>query len=162
MGRQVPFYMTCEDEVSFVEYVRTTCNVCLFLGHAPAPEPVCLDVLPEENVEGWFQLFLWDRDHCPPPLFDYIENRGYYVDHLSSEVIEFSRSSIAGKEMQAGRIWAEFYRVVGDDYVEKGPYLKKWFRKLANWIRRNAVRKEPGGYVLPGAAKFCAEGGKLV
>jgi len=153
--------MAKEDEEAFVEFVKKRRNVCMFLWCSSTPSPVCLDSLPERDVEGWFSIYFWDMDNSPPPIFKYYEKIGYSIDQLNSEVIEFSRSVIDGTVLRHGRIWASFERLSGDHLVQKSEHLKKWFRQLAGWIRRSAVRREQMGYVLPGAAKFCEEGGTL-
>ena len=44
----------------------------------------------------------------------------------------------------------------------KSEAFRKWFERLARWLRRNSIRNEFGECVMPGAAKFVRQGGKLV
>jgi len=63
-----------------------------------------------------------------------------------------------------GRIWAEMHVWESDGNIQKrkSESFRKWFDRLANWIKRRSVRDEHGDYLLPGAAEYAKQGGKLV
>lgn len=164
MGRQVNFYMTRADEREFMRFVRSDRNVEVFKGHFPSQEIPFLAELPQEGEVDGFQLFLWDRDNSPPPIVRYVKEQGYFVpDFFSSEIIEFSRCFIDERRVLGGRIWAEMAFWDGNPPVlhRKSESFRKWFSRLATWIKRHATRNSVGEYVMPGAAEFVKNGGQL-
>jgi hypothetical protein len=108
MGKQVNFYMTAADELNFVEFVRSDRDVAIFKSMLPTKEIMDLTELPRAGEMFWFSLCLWDRDHCPPPTLNYIQQHQHYrVDKTASEVIEFHRCGMDEGRLVRGRIWAE-------------------------------------------------------
>lgn len=164
MGRQVNFYMTDADEAEFVEFVRSDRNVGIFMYAMPTNDIPLLTELPKQGVPCWCALYLWDRDHSPAPKIDYVPQQRYYVvDPFASEVIEFSRSHLDEGRLVRGRIWAEMGVWQSDGtLVSKSESFRKWFDRLANWIKRRSVRDKLGEYILPGAAEYAKQGGRLV
>ncbi len=164
MGKQVNFYMTDADEADFVEFVRSDRNVGIFMYAMPTSDIPLLAELPKPGVPFWFSLWLWDRDHSPAPKIDYVpEQRYYVVEPIASEVIEFTRSHLDEGCLVRGRIWAEMAVWQSDGtLVGKSESFGKWFDRLANWIKRRSVRDNRGDYVLPGAAEYARQGGRLV
>ena len=62
-----------------------------------------------------------------------------------------------------GRIRAEMTTWAKDGtLLVKSESFVKWFDRLANWIKRHSVRDERGEYLLPGAAEYAKQGGRLV
>jgi hypothetical protein len=166
MGRQVNFYMTAEDEREFVAFVRSDRDVRVFKSVSPSTEISFLDELPPVGEPFWFALCLWDRRLSAPEL-SHIEQQGYYaVKETESEVIQFHRCGLDEGRLVRGRIWAEMeYWDLSRNpphRVRKSESFRRWFDRLANWVKRHSVRDERGDYILPGAAKFAKEGGKLV
>lgn len=166
MGRQVYFYMTRSDEREFLRFVRSDRDVAIFMDATRSSEVEPIDTLPEKGVPGWFMLWLWDRANSPAPKMDYVAEQKYYtVDRFSSEVIEFSRSCMDEGRLVRGRIWAEMVYWDRKDPAagpfEKSESFKKWFNRLANWIKRRSTKDEVGDYMLPGAAEFARSGGTL-
>lgn len=164
MGKQVNFYMTDRDEADFVEFVRSDRDVGLFMSVVPTNDVPLLAELPKQGVPFWFSLCLWDRDHSPAPKIDYVPEQRYYtVDEIRSEVIQFWRSHLDEGRLVRGRIWAEMAVWQNDGtLLRKSESFRKWFDRLANWIKRHSVRDDRGDYVLPGAAEYARQGGRLV
>lgn len=156
--------MTDSDEKDFVQFVRSDRNVGIFMYAMPTEDIPLLTELPKQDVPFWFALWLWDREHSPTPKIDYVpEQRYYVVEPIASEVVEFSRSHIDAGRLVRGRIWAEMavWQSNGS-LLSKSDSFRKWFNRLANWIKRHSVRDERGDYVLPGAAEYAKQGGRLV
>jgi hypothetical protein len=164
MGKQVNFYMTLSDEDEFVDSLRSHNNVVIFMEVQPLDKIAFLEDLPAPDTPGWFALCLWHRGISPPPKLKYISQQGYYaVNKSNSEVIEFDRSTMHEGRLVRGRIWAEM-AIWNEDgtLVYKSDDFRKWYNRLANWIKRHSVRDRYGDYVLPGAAEYSKQGGRLV
>ena len=165
MGKQVNFYMTNEDETAFLSFVRSDRCVCILPERMPSGDVLCLEGLPDRSADAWFQVWLWDREHCSRPCLKYVEKQKHYVvDFLTSEVIQFSRSYYDEQRLVRGRIWAEF-KLFDLNHLgkskEKSASFVKWFNRLAGWIRRTGLKNEVGDYLLPAAVKYVAAGGRL-
>lgn len=130
----------------------------------PTNDIPLLAELPKQGVPFWFALYLRDRDHSPTPQIDYVpEQRYYVVEPVASEVIEFERSHLDEGRLVRGRIWAEMAVWQSDGtLLSKSESFRKWFDRLANWIKRRGVRDKYGHYVLPGAVEYAKQGGRLV
>ena len=165
MGKQVNFYMTASDELKFVEFVRSDRNVTIFKAVQPIAEIADIHAMPPQGEPYWFSLYLWDRDHSPPPLMSYIQQQGHYhVEEFESEVIQFTRCGIDEGRLVRGRIWAEMNGWRRDDpatIVNKSDAFVAWYQRLANWIKRHSVRNDNGEFILPGAARFAEQGGSM-
>jgi hypothetical protein len=115
MGKQVNFYMTAEDEQEFLSYIRSDRDVGIFKYTLPSTDIPFLNELPPHGEPFWAALWLWDRDHSPPPVLTYVERQKYYtVAEVESEVIEFDRCGLDEGRLVRGRIWAEMNGLSGD------------------------------------------------
>ncbi len=165
MGKQVNFYMTAEDEQEFLSYVRSDRDVGIFKFDVPSTEIPFLNELPPQGEPFWAALWLWDRDHSPRPVLTYVERQKYYaVEESQSEVIEFHRCGLDEGRLVRGRIWAEMNGWHGHDpatIIRKSDAFRKWYDRLAKWIKRRSTRDSVGDYMLPGAAAFAQKGGRL-
>lgn len=164
MGKQVNFFMAASDEADFIKFARSDRNVGITIDGTPTDSLSLLDELPERDIPFWFTVWLWDQDNSPSPILQYIPEQNYFVvDRFASEVIEFSRSYLDEGRLVRGRIWAEMGVWRSDGTLHnKGVSFEKWFDRLANWIKRHSVRDDRGDYLLPGAADYAKQGGKLV
>ncbi len=164
MGKQINFYMTNSDEEEFLNFVRSDRSVGVFMVTMPTDSIPLLTELPQSEIPFWLSICLWDRDNSPQPNLRYVTEQKYYVVNKStSEVIEFLRSNIKKRSISRGRIWAEMAMWESDGtLVRKSETFEKWYDRLARWIRRHSVRYDKGVYVMPGAAEFKKQGGRLV
>ena len=165
MGRQVGFYMTEADEYEFVQFIRSDRDVGI-LGYAmPSRDTPLLGELPAKGTPFWFSVWLWDIASGARPVVRYVPEQEYYAaDPFESEIIEFFRSFLDEGRLVRGRIWAEmeYWRMEEPPVLcRKSASFRKWFERLARWIRRRSQRDELGDYVLPGAAEFARNGGQL-
>jgi len=165
MGRQVTFYATTADESEFVRFIRGDADAKILPAVVPVPAIEALSQLPALGTPFWFTLMLWNN-RCNPPVFCAVRGRDYYsIDSIASEVIEFSRSYFAEGELVRGRIWAEMVGWRKEDpsvTFDKSDVFKRWFNRLAGWIRRKGEKNAVGDLLLPGALEFVRAGGKIV
>jgi hypothetical protein len=166
MGKQVGFYMSMSDEDDFMRFLRSDRNIGIFIDPIPTQKIPLLEELPTEETLGGSLLWLWDQDHSPAPTLKYSSEQRYYLlDFFASEVIQFLRCNLDEGRLVRGRIWAEMNYWRYDDpptLIEKGTEFRKWYNRLASWIKRHSVRDKYGDYVMPGAAEFQQQGGRLV
>jgi hypothetical protein len=164
MGKQVNFYMAASDEANFMDFVRSNRSVGITIDGTRTEGISLLADLPERGRPFWFSVWLWDQDNSPSPVLQYVPQQQYFVvDRFASEVIEFTRSYLDGDRLVRGRIWAEMTFLKTDGVAQnKDTCFRKWFDELANWIKRRSTRDRCGDYVLPGAAEYAAQGGRLV
>jgi len=166
MGTQINFYMASEDELKFVEYLHSQDGVRILKDWTESMKPTELEHLPEPGTPGWFQVWLYNSNVSPFPTTHFVDKQSRYcIDPFSQEVIEFDRS--VGREgfVERGRLWAEFSGWDRSDphvTIQKSDDFRRWFKRLAGWIKRSASRNDVGDYVMPAAARFAAEGGRLV
>ena len=59
-GRQIPVAMSEPAEELFLQFLRRTASIRIFVSRASQPELLCLDRLPPRK-SGKTQFFLWNR-----------------------------------------------------------------------------------------------------
>ncbi len=165
MGRQTSFYMSKDDEIEFVDYVRTADDIVIVAKTS--------DTVLEETFQYFYELegrpygegcHLWNRDISLTPAVDYIPEQGYYcVDSMQSEVLNPRRSKMTNQGLSMGRIHVDD-RYLSDDEMESLPKSEaflQWYEQICQWVKEHSVRKENGAFVLPGAAAMIDEGVEL-
>jgi hypothetical protein len=166
MGKQVNFFMHGGDEEALLAAARQRGELYILRDTSPTETFDLHTDLPSRDELGWFQVWLWDRTVCKPPVASWVQQQSYYtVDRFASEVIELGRSYEDEGRLVRGRIWAEFtgWRTGASQVTfEKSPSFQKWFNSLASWIKRHYTRTPEGWYVGPGAQEFHQRGGRLV
>ncbi len=164
MGKQVNFYMTDSDEEDFFSFTRSDRDAVIILDGMTSEDYPCFTDMPEREAPFSYSVWLWDRDHSPTPILTEIPKHHFFlVDRFGSEVIQLSRCSVEEKCLVRGRIWAEMAMWESDGtLVRKSKTFEKWYDRLARWIRSHSVRYDKGVYVMPGAAEFEKQGGRLV
>ena len=164
MGKQVNFYMDERDEREFVTFVLSDPGTRLCLHDSQTGALQYIANLDDHALSPLTPLDLWHSAKSPPPILVYLENRkGYYIDRLQSEVIEFSRCHLKGQTLTRGRLWMDRRKLNTDatDFLKKSDAFDKWYQNLANRIRKLGQRNAAGNYVWPGAAEHVAAGGFL-
>lgn len=153
------------DERNFIKFLRTDDDVLILSSRACSAEPDILAKLPDEEVPWGFQVWLWNVKISPPPKVYFVpEHKYYYLDPLPSEVIQFSRCRMVNGCLAQGRLWMEangWERSDPGTIIRKGDSFTRWYNRLSNWIKRQAISNESGFYFLEGAARFVANGGKV-
>ncbi len=154
--------MTKEDEEEFLEFVRTTGKIEILPNRMSSPEERS-EELPSPEPSGlWLTVYLYNSLIPGQLAFRYFDQTNCHVDPTNSPVIEFWRSDWSGKLLYPGRIWAEMYQPNPETGTfELHAEFKKWYEKIAGWIRRNYTRKGPLTYLGPEAMKLYEGGGEL-
>jgi hypothetical protein len=98
-------------------------------------------------------------------IMDYVDTgeQFYWID-MAAPLIEFTSSFIReGGILVQGRIWADMYRLEGNEFVYKGDDFKIFYETLAKWIRKNYKRvKGIDGYFGKEALAWYEVGGNIL
>ena len=146
MGRQVEFYMWGQDEREFIDFVKSTGEVIILPYTSPKADMPALAELPPASDE--FMLWLFNRNVSSRLLTRFVQQQDYnVVDRDLSSVVEFSRTVLSEGVLVPGRLWAIFNYVTPDmQWAYKEPEFKKWYERLARWIRKNYSRDPDLGH----------------
>ncbi len=173
MGRQVNFYMYGADEAQFVQFVLSQNLVVLLASPTETAVPVTLDRLPNDDPSRILHSDLYFWRQGDPVTMRRTEIRAgplegqilYFVDELSSSVIQFLRSYLRGDigVLTRGRIWAEMWRLEEGQFIDKGESFRAWYENIAGWIRRHYEKIRAGSfcYVGPDARRWYEAGGRF-
>ena len=181
------FYMISPDEEqSQVDFLRQESNVKIVCYRTFTPELDVRDTMPPLGSDFSFRCYLWDVDHSPPPINEYIPTQNHYViDDFKSEIIQFNRCSIryegGGNAVKDGEPWVSHGRIainhkrwINGELAECPKHFLAFFERARKWIKKNgapikegphlgiySVGSHKGFYVFPSVEKFFAEGGKV-
>lgn len=181
MGKQTRFYALPKDEMMFLEFVRTFPETYRVSSKSPdssivsfilpwstdLPEPVFRDFyLGKGNINGLEPFIRKGSKKVYSEIKkDYLETgeRFFWID-MSAPLVEFTPSFFRDDgRLTQGRIWADFYWLVGNGFVYKGDDFKAFFETLAKWIRKNFKKlKGIDGYFGPEALAWYESGGKIL
>lgn len=164
MGRQISFYMSREDEIEFVDFVRETGDVVILSQTSSRANLEEFDYFFElagrEYGEG---CHLWNRDLSLTPKIKHFPEQEYFcLDFMQSEVLNPWRSKITKHGLSMGRIHVEDRYLTDDmESLSKSEAFLAWYKDICTWITKHSVRKANGAYVLPGAASMIDESVEL-
>jgi hypothetical protein len=158
MGKQVQFYMTHEDEKSFLASINRLAPVRLVYQLFSDPSHMELTsfapVASRDVVNA--NLCLVNTTLVTPLKVYSCPKQPSQVDKLESEVVEFHRCEPFKTMLIHGRLWfAE--QTMG---VRQSDAFIKWANSLLKWVRRNYARDARGYYVAPNALEL-SKAGKL-
>lgn len=169
MGRQVEFYMLCEDLACFEAALRTNDGVAILAERMPTPEPRELETLGPLPL-GFWGRYLVRRSDMDKLRIDHVPQQGDYVIRAAfSPVVEFSPSRLAEDKgrLSPGRMWFATRTWDGTSWFEPTKDFLKWADGLLNSIRRGkqySLMKDPengGRYISQRAAEWRDQGGRL-
>jgi hypothetical protein len=147
MGKQVEFYMTKEDEMEFVRYLRGGATVRLMYNSIEGEEEEEVrDVLPLAGGRA-SNLSLVNLDVVPEVVFYPAPLGMRIVNVAESDVVQFNRCESKDGFLLPGRLWFE-ERALGRTKPEE---FKRWARSLLAWIRRAYSRDGDDRFVGPNA-----------
>lgn len=161
MGRQVRFYMTREDEVEFLSFVRTTGDVKIIAQTSEAPNGDRFSTFQElQGRRLGSDCELWNASISPPPEFKHVPSRGIYcLDFLQSEVINVSPSFLVDQRLTQGRLHIETTILAAKkELAWKGAEFLEWYEQLSRWIRRNYKGRHHGDCVSARAEALVKRG----
>ena len=163
--------LSLEEEQGLVDHLRQDCDIKIVFKRSFTPELDIRETLPARNSGAyWWCSLLWDADHSPSPINQYIPTQNHYIiDEFKSEVIHFDRCAIHDKDgnpwIDIGRIAIDHKLWVGNELIERPKHFIALFEKARKWIKKNGVRNLEGPYegiyVFPSAEKFFKEGGSV-
>lgn len=164
MGRQVNFYMLCETEKKFIEFVKNSGNISIYLSRSDTPVPIEITALPEPfSIPYGYLVYFFNRDVSKVLRTRFVEKQQYYlIDSSESSVIEFSRCALKSNKLREGRIWIEPHRVVCGKFVKKEPEFITWYKTIERWVKKNFIKREDRYYIAPDVEKWISKGGKLI
>jgi hypothetical protein len=165
MGKQVQFYMTHEDEKSFLASISDIAPVRLVFKSFVHPSPMELgSFAPVGSHELDAHLCLVNTTLVTPPKVEsYPQHSRRYVDPAESEVVEFTRCELAKGRYKPSQTWLRNGRLWFDEQhmlVRKSDAFINWANSLLKWIRRSYERDSRGIYVAPNALEL-SKAGKL-
>jgi hypothetical protein len=182
MGKQVNFYMLRDDELDFLQFISLQTDFILvseisseakiqiiedrFLDQSIQVDLVQLILKDKSvNIEEKYLVRHEERKYITE-LACYV-NTGkilYILDSMNAPVIEYSRSRfLPDHRLTRGRIWAEMYELVNQEFIYKGVEFEKSYERVARWLRRNLVRENRVPFYLgKEARKWYREGGELL
>jgi hypothetical protein len=181
MGKQVRFYALPKDEALLLEFVRSipetyrvspkssnpTINSFVIPWSKELPKMVfnknyfCNikhNALKTYIRRGSYKVYSEEK-------MDYVDTgeQFYWID-IAAPLVEYTSSFIRedGRLVQ-GRIWADMYRLEGNEFMYKGDDFKIFYETLAKWIRKNYKRvKGIDGYFGKEAVAWSEGGGNIL
>lgn len=149
MGRQVEFYMTYADEISFLATLQERAGVRVLRNrYRDTGDPHVRDLKPVTIRDEDSFLSLVNESIQPAIRFSREGDRTMrLIDLRESEVIEFSRCHFVDDWLASGRLWFEERTLDGP----KAPRFVRWARSVVAQIRRTYKKTADGRYVGPDA-----------
>lgn len=157
MGRQIAVAMDLADEADFLQHLRSTADVQLFLCRASSPEQ--LSVSSFESDLGEFLIhnraFPWHQ------RLDWVGSTYCYFYDGDAPVAKYSRHPLrASNPTVAGRLyWSKYFVAQPSALSYDVAAFDRWFSSLVAWIRKHGKRRTHGSaeaWFLPGATRQLA------
>jgi hypothetical protein len=180
MGKQVRFYALPKDEQQFLDFIESVQGTYK-LASESSSHNISSFILPwsdKTRTMAFIKYFIGFGN--PNNLFTYIkkgrhkvynEEKMDYVDtgeqfywiDINAPLVEFTPSFIRNDEkLFQGRIWADLYRLEGNEFAYKGDEFCSLYESLAKWIRKNFKRvKGIDGYFGQEALDWYKNGGQI-
>jgi hypothetical protein len=148
-GRQIGVAMSEPAEELFLQFLRRTASIRIFVSHAPQPELLCLDRLPPRK-SGKTQFFLWNTDYPWTPDIAVASNGASYIRDIdSAPVIEYDRDplTLGCYDSHRGRIfWRKGLTPGGSYSFQNAAYTYSydaeqfagWYSQAVHWIKKNS------------------------
>lgn len=135
MGRQINLFMGGDDEAEFMNVIRNCGGALIDQWGTPLTQ--------EQVIRHKHRVYIgFPRSRVKKDIES-------WLDYSVSDVIEFDRSMIRERRIEAGRLWAEFNVF---DEQGRASRKEKWFEDkcdfLKKWITRNCrISKDKGYYI---------------
>ena len=155
--------MSEQDERIFLEFLRSTCDIQLFLPHASSPELFAIDELPSRS-SGKRQFIIWNKNFAWIPQFSETSHGGYYLkNYPSGPVLEYFRDSLKFSLYSShdhGRLYwpkspnPESLIATQAPYAYDHKEFSRWYDKIVRWLKSNGRvlgEKNFERYFLPDA-----------
>jgi len=162
MGKQTAVAMTDGDELLFLQFLRSLCEIRLLQSSAPTKEGIWLEhFLPRE--EGHRQFYIWNTHFPWQPEYGQVtkdrsgKGQGWYFIANSSQapLIEYNRHNFQDRFGHGyGRVYWSKYFAAPNGLSYDVDAFDKWYMQVVRWIRKNGRQKSKGTlnpYYLPDA-----------
>ena len=148
-GRQIPVAMSEPAEELFLQFLRRTASIRIFVSRASQPELLCLDRLPPRK-SGERRFFLWNTDYPWTPDIAVASNGASYIRDIdSAPVIEYDRDplTLGCYDSHRGRIfWRKGLTPGGSYFFQNAAYTYSydaeqfagWYSQAVHWIKKNS------------------------
>jgi hypothetical protein len=171
MGAQINFWMTAEDEGTFIDRLLQDEVVwterALELGGRPVARELS-EWIPRAEEQwimlirraDWHRLVVRDIAITPMPQMTHRVFKPWtMVGGDDSPAFQWRTCVRTNGVIKRGRIYYETDWFDGKYTHRKPPDAGKWFNRLVGWIRRNSEKDADGQhYVLPGASSKVKSG----
>jgi hypothetical protein len=133
MGHQVCLYLTKNDEVALLATLSREANIELRrVVFFEENERVIAQLLQDfDRSSAEQQIAITSSESAMTLLYDTFPEGHTRLDLGESEVVEFSRSRVAGNQARPGRLW---YRL-DSRRGTKSDAFKKWARELFGFVK---------------------------
>ena len=152
---QVNFFMTSEDEASFLDFLFSRTDTHILEGRffeLPNPTPLASK---DEISEG--DIFtLVSKELMPELIASSCGPAGYLFDMFFDPHIEFSRCRTSKKRLLNGRIYAKIGWLKPK---EANVVYKKWYCSIERWLKKLYRRVDRTWWFGPGAWEWSMAGG---
>lgn len=148
-GRQIAVEMSEPAEELFLQFLRRTANIRIFVSPAPKPELLCLDHLPPRKSRET-QLYLWNTNFPWTPDIAVASNGSSIIrDIHRAPVIEYGRDplTLGNYDSHSGRIfWSKGLTPGGSYSFQHAAYTYSydaeqfagWYSQVVRWIKKTA------------------------
>lgn len=153
MGKQILFFMNAEDEREFAQFVLQDPDV-VFIERQTDTSDIVECAAPGDPDRGFGVmspgLGIWSKRICPRVTMTKFASGSFWAHADNEEVIEFSRCTLHGRIMLAGRLYMDmhFLNETRTQLIRKSPEFEKWYNRLAGWIRRRYARDPKYGDMI--------------
>ena len=160
MGKQIEFYMTYSDELTFLEALRKKSRFKIIYNTFADPEKEEVDSLTPVGGDPYdSDLSLVSTELESKLVVAFVKEQSVHaVDLLESEAVQFSRCTLLNTWLRNGRLWFEENTKTGQKNVE----FLRWAKWVVQWIRKSYRLGEDGRYVGPEAHTVAMEGGLVL
>ncbi len=163
MGRQINYFMHPDDEAEFINFIKSTADICFITRPQRGPNLEILDSISSASLQGhWGSVYiLWNRYRSDVKI-DLIEE-GHWHINTNSPLIEFGLCYYDKVILRRDRLYfITSYYNEDSELIKMPEEFLKWGSRIISWIRKN-YSKDPitGFYMSPAAADFKASGGIL-
>lgn len=158
MGKQVTFFMTHEDEKSFLDAIRQFGPLTVV--HSAFVDESEMEVRSFQAIGALgndANLALVNGPDASGIKHEFFPTSGTHcLDLAESEVVQFSRCKPVKTWLANGRLWLE----ENSSKRAKSPAFLKWANALFKWVHANYTKNDAGHFVGPNALEL-AKAGKL-
>jgi hypothetical protein len=145
MGRQIALCTTDEDNMLFQNYLNDNFNCAFFQSFASSAEKLWLSSF-DQFADPPCTIKIWNKDFDWHPIYSTTstkEKLSYISNTSNAPIIELAKTQWTPDRIRTGRIYWSKYFMGSPDY-DVAPF-EKFYNKVENWFKKNAVGKEKYG-----------------